>query len=253
MAQETTAYSSVHKALTLLEAFIPGNEEISALELSKTVGIHKSTTTRLLATLRDRGYLQQNPANKKFTLGFKIKELSESFENSFHSLLVEKSKPVIDQLRDGLGESIVLAIPVEDGVQIIYISEGTGPIRLHASIGTVNPYNTGAGGKLLLAFSTVDFQERIINSKLKQRTPNSLTDPQKLKTELARIVRQEYAVDREENHLGIRGIAVPIFDQKRKVIATLVVAGSAYNVSEEKIEFLAEKLKSAVTKISPIF
>ena len=65
MKTENTTYSSVHKALNLLEAFIPSNEEISAVKTSKLVGLNRSTTSRLLPTLRDRAYLDQNPTNKK--------------------------------------------------------------------------------------------------------------------------------------------------------------------------------------------
>jgi len=250
MKTENTAYSSVHKALSLIEAFIPLNEEISAVEMSKVVGLNRSTTSRLLATLRDRGYVDQNPTNKKFSLGLKIKELHQSFESSFHWRLVSRAKPLMDELRNRLQESILLGIPAEDGISVSHIAEGTGPLRLHSNTGTINPYNTGAGGKILLAFAATDFQERIIESRLQQRTPNSLTEPLKLKAELSRIVEQGYAVDREESHLGIRGLAVPVFDKSNQVIASLIVAGSTHTVSEEKTDFFLENLRSTAEEIS---
>lgn len=249
---DSTAYSSVHKALTLLEAFIPHNEEISALAMSKVAGIHKSTTTRLLATLRDRGFLDQNPTNKKFTLGFKIKELYQSYENSFHSHLIERAAPHMDELRDCLQDSIVLGIPSAKGIQIIHMAEGTRPLRLKSNIGTINPFNTSAGGKLLLAFSSTAFQSEILLSELEQRTPNSISDPQKLKAELSKIVKQGYSVDQEENNLGIRGLAVPIHDPSNTVIASLIVAGSSHTVSEDITEYLIEKLQGTAKKISTL-
>ena len=248
MKPENNAYSSVHKALSLLEAFITLPEETRAVEISRFVGINRSTTTRLLATLRDRGYLNQNPINKKFSLGLKIKEIYQSFESSSHWRLVTHAKPLMEELRNRLQESILLGIPTEDGISVCHISEGTRFLRLHSTTGTINPYNTGAGGKLLLAFSSLDFQEKILASKFQQRTPNSLIDPLKLKAELSRIVSQGFAVDREENHLGIQGLAVPIFDRNNKVKATLIVAGSAYTVSEDKIDYFLENLRHAAEK-----
>lgn len=250
MKPENTAYSSVHKALNLLEAFISLNEEISAVEMSKVVGQNRSTTSRLLSTLRDRGYLDQNPVNKKYSLGFKIKDIYQSFENSFHSRLVDRARPPMDELRNLLQESILLGIPAEDGTIVAHISEGTGPLRLNSDIGTMNPYSTGAGGKLLLAHSSPDFQKKILESRLPQRTPNSLTDPLKLKTELSTIAQQGYAVDREENHLGIRGVSVPVYDRNNQVMASLIVAGSSYTVSEDKTEYFLEKLRVTAEKIS---
>lgn len=250
MKPDITAYSSVHKALNLLEAFISLNEEISAVEMSRIVGLNRSTTSRLLATLRDRGYVDQNPINKKFSLGFKITEIHQSFENSFHCRLVDRAKPHMEELRNCLQESILLAIPSEDGVLVSHISEGTGPLRLFSDIGTMNPYNTGAGGKLLLAFSAPDFQKKILASKLQQLTPNSLSNPLKLKTELSAIVKQGYAVDREENNIGIRGLAVPIFDRRNQVIASLIVAGSSHTVSEDKTDYFLEKLRVTAERIS---
>jgi len=252
MKPESTAYSSVHKALNLLEAFIPLNEEISAVEMSKVVGLNRSTTSRLLATLRDRGYLDQNPSNKKFSLGFKIREINQSFENSFKGLLVDRAKPLMDDLRDRLTESIALIVPLEEGVLISHLSEGTGPLRLNSRIGSINPYNTGAGGKLLLAFSSPEFQNKILTSKLEQRTPNSLTDPQQLKDELLNIVKLGYAVDREENFLGIRGIAVPLFSSNKQVVASLLVAGSAHIVSKDRTTFFYEELRATAEKISAL-
>lgn len=250
MKPDSTAYSSVHKALTLLEAFIPDNEEISALEMSKAVGIHKSTTSRLLATLRDRGYLKQNPLNKKFTLGFKVKELDQALENTFDSRLVDFAKPFMDDLRNRLQESITLAIPADEGSFITHMSEGTGPLRLKAEIGTVNPYSTGAGGKVLLAFSPLDFQDKILRTDLPKCTSNSITDPVKLKAALSQIMQQGYAVDREENHLGIQAFAVPIAGQENKVIAALVVAGSSHTVCDDKVDYFIENLQDTAERIS---
>lgn len=226
------------------------NEEISTVEMSKLAGLNRSTASRLLATLRDRGYVDQNPVTKKFSLGFKVKEIYQSFENSFHWHLVARTKPLLDELRNRLQESILLGIPSENGILVSHISEGTGPIRLYSHIGTINPYNTGAGGKILLAFSSPDFQKRIFESKLQQRTPNSLTDPLKLKNELTKIAKQRYAVDREESYLGIRGFAVPIFDRNNHVIASLIVAGSAHTVSEDRTDYFLEKLRVTAEQIS---
>jgi len=250
---DATSYSSVHKALNLLEAFTTLNEEISAVEMSKVVGQNRSTTSRLLATLRDRGYVDQNPISKKFSLGFKITEIYQSFEESFHCRLVDRAKPLMEKLRNCLQESILIGIPSEDGIVVSHISEGTGPLRLYSNIGTINPYNTGAGGKLLLAFSSDDFQKRIFASKLQQRTPNSVSNPQILKTELSIIVKQGYAVDREESYLGIRGLAVPIFDRNSHVIASLIVAGSAHTVSKGKTDYFLEKLRGTAERISSSF
>lgn len=252
MKPGNTAYSSVHKALNLLEAFIPLNEEISALDMSRVVGLNRSTTSRLLATLRDRGFVDQNPMNKKFSLGLKINELHQSFESSVHWRLVARAKPLMDELRDSLEESILLGIPSKDGVFVSHIAEGTGPLRLNSNIGTMNPYHTGAGGKILLAFSSQDFQNKILESKLQQRTPNTLSKPVKLKTELSEIVQQGYAVDREENHLGIRGVAVPIFDRNNHVIASLIVAGSSHTVCEDRTKDFFEKLRTTAQKISSL-
>jgi IclR family pca regulon transcriptional regulator len=102
-----STHKAVEKALDILMAFTPHNQELGTIELSKRMGFHKSTVSRLLHVLCRKGFLHQNPDTKKFQLGPSAMTLGVAIKKSLETNLVHIAKPYIDRLREEFHETIL--------------------------------------------------------------------------------------------------------------------------------------------------
>ena len=102
--------SSTEKALKILLAFSPHNNEMGTLEISKKLGIHKSTVSRLLHLLAANDFLYQNPVSKKYMLGRAIAEMGNIVIKSLNTAIVGIAQPHLNELSNLVGESVALEV-----------------------------------------------------------------------------------------------------------------------------------------------
>jgi DNA-binding IclR family transcriptional regulator len=141
--------------------------------------------------------------------------------------------------------------------EIVYIDkleteQNTGGLKMASRVGSRNPAYSCAMGKMLLAYFPGDVLKRLIQeTKLIKRTNNTITEPGQLMEHLKIVKNQGYAVDDEENELGIRCIAAPIFDAKGNLVSAVSISGPAFRVTKRSIqETLKKEVKSAASEIS---
>ena len=250
MQLQKDTHRSLEKALELLLFFMPYNQEMGTLELSERSGFHKSTVSRLLHVLKSYGFLQQNPQTRKFTLGPSIVELGWAVNQSLNSHLIRIAIPYIDRLRNILGETVVLEVGAPKNTIIGYMAEGAGPIRIKETVGGRHWYHAAAGAKSILAFSTPEFRERILKEKMIRCTSHTLTDRKMLERELERIKQQGFSFDNEERNTGIRAFGCPLFNNEKRPVAAVVVAGSSQNITWDKRSRFVPKMKDTAAEIS---
>ncbi|TDT51031.1 IclR family transcriptional regulator [Fonticella tunisiensis] len=240
---------SVDRALQILECFSRENRELGVTEISKYLGLHKSTTFGLLSTLESRGYVEQNLDNGKYRLGLKLFELGNLVHEGLD--LRKQAYPFLKELVDKYQETVHLV--VNDRGEAVYIDkvEGPGAIRMYSQVGKRPPmYCTGVG-KAILAYMPDKEVDRILFEKgLRPFTPNTITDVDKLKAHLAEIREQGYSFDNEEIEIGLRCVAAPIKNHKGEVIAAISVAGPSTRMTWEKMNILAISVKEAAVNIS---
>jgi DNA-binding IclR family transcriptional regulator len=120
--------------------------------------------------------------------------------------------------------------------RVLYIDQVESPatLRVNAQVGTMNPLHCTALGKALLAFGDLE-----LPTTLESFTPHTLTDPTRLRKNLEQVRAQGYAVDDEEFDLGVRCIAVPVFDFRGKAAGSIGISGPATRVSPERLPGLA--------------
>jgi IclR family transcriptional regulator, KDG regulon repressor len=250
MQHKRETHRSLEKALEILLSFMPYNQEIGTLEVSEKTGFHKSTVSRLLHVLESFGFLQQNPRNKRFTLGPSIVDLGGAVNQSLNSHLIRAAIPYIDKLRNILGQTVVLEIGAPKNSIIGYMAEGEGPIRIKETVGGRHWYHAAAGAKSILAFSTKEFRESILQEKMIRCTPRTMTDQKKVEKELEKIRKRGFSFDNEERNIGIRAFGCPIFNREKKPVAAVVIAGSAQNITWSKRSQFVPRLKETAAEIS---
>jgi DNA-binding IclR family transcriptional regulator len=118
----------------------------------------------------------------------------------------------------------------------LYIDQVESPatLRVNAQVGTMNPMHCTALGKALLAFGDVESPAR-----LEAFTARTITEPERLRGHLDEIRRQGYAVDDEEFDLGVRCIAVPVFDYRGKVTGSIGISGPSTRITRARLPELA--------------
>src|SRR3972149_9353710 len=102
MQSSQNTHRSVERALTLLLSFTHGNPEKGIVELSKQLGFHASTVSRLVHVLTNYGLLRNDPWTKKYSLGKSAFDLGRAIYQSVRDQLVTIARPYIDELRDSL-------------------------------------------------------------------------------------------------------------------------------------------------------
>ena len=223
----TGTSQSLERGLAILSAFDSERPLIGVSELSRELSLSRSTAHRYIATLAQLGYLQQDPDSKRYRLGPKVLDLGFSAINSMD--VREISAPHLRRLSDETGHTVNLAIL--DGIDVVYIERcrtaqpGQRDIDLNLHVGARLPAYCTAMGKALLAFVSEDRREELIGRiDFVVRGPNTITDADAFRVELARIRAAGIAVNDEELAYGLRSIAAPIHAHSGEVLAALNLA-----------------------------
>lgn len=225
--------SSVATAIALLKAFSEHGDELGISTLAKRLGVAKSTVHRLAVTLVSEGMLEQNRDSGKYRLGIALFRLGALVRQRMD--VSNEAKSQLYDLRETTQESVHLAIL--DGVEIMYVYnlESTQAIRMRSDIGVRKPAYCTAEGQALLAFQPFEVIDAVIAAGLMARTPQTITDPDKLREELAAVRKRGCAIEDEESEVGMRAIAAPVRDDSGAVIAAVGVAGPASRLSKKTI------------------
>lgn len=228
---------SIGRALTLLEALGDCRAEIGIADLSKRVGLHVSTTHRILGTLIERGYARQNPETGRYALGAKALRLADSYLGQMD--LRRAARPVLERLSQETGETTNLVIL--DGREALYLdkAEGHQTLRIFSRIGHRAPLYCTAVGKILLAYRPKEEADALLGGgPLEALTKHTITSPGQLRRELDKVHDQGFALDREECEEETCCIAVPIHNARGRVEAALSISAPAVRLTSRRMEEL---------------
>ncbi len=226
---------SVSHALDILESFTRNEDELGVTSLSKKLGLHKNNVFRLLATLEHRGYIEQNHLTENYRLGPKTLQLGSIFIEQRECR--RQARPVLEGLMADSGETAVVA--VLRGNKVIYMDsvETDRTVRAVSRIGAMLPAYCTAVGKIQLAQLTAEDVERMYaESELLAVTPKTITSRAALAAELKKAMERGYALENEEAELEVSGIAAPVRDFSKKVIAAVGIVAPASRLTRERIE-----------------
>lgn len=247
-AKETPA-TAVERALGILEAIASGSDGLTNSEISRKLGIPKSTASYILHCLQRRGYLRRETEGGKYRLGLKVLDLSQGVLKGLD--LRELARPVLAALVHRVNLTAHLAI-LENG-EAVYIerAEAPGFIKMNTWVGRRMFVHSTSVGKVLVAWQSKDEVEAILTEHgMKKRTPKTISVAVKYLQELERVRAEGYAIDDEENSIGARCIAAPVFNAMGRVEAAVGVSGTIAMVNAETLPKIVEAVKDAARKIS---
>jgi DNA-binding IclR family transcriptional regulator len=232
---------SADKALAILSAFEEGREDLGVSELAIELGMHKSTVSRLLATLERRGLVRR--VGDRFAPGPELARLGGLAVRGI--TLVEAGRPTLERLAERTGETVNLA--VREGTRALNVLQVDADhfVGVTDWTGRSAPLHATANGKALLAFGLAHPAGRL--SRLTART---IVDRAELRADLERTRSSGFAVAVEELEVGLNAVAAPVFDAAGSCVAAVSVSGPAYRLPEPRLPAVGELCAEAAAEIS---
>jgi IclR family acetate operon transcriptional repressor len=223
------AVRSLERTFELLEHLADAGGEMALSELTEVSGLPMPTIYRLMRTLVNHGYVRQEPS-KRYALGPRLIRLGEGASR----LLGSWARPALTRLVDEVGETANMA--VLEGDEAVYVAQvpSRHSMRMFTEVGRrVQPHCTGVGKALLSQLPEPRVREILGRTGLEAHTPHTFTDLDVLLSELGRIREQGYAVDDEEQEIGVRCVAVPL--PGAPALTALSVSGPSARMTPETV------------------
>ncbi|HWK00499.1 MAG TPA: IclR family transcriptional regulator [Xanthobacteraceae bacterium] len=244
--------STSERALILLELIAHADEPPTLNELIRNGELPKATTHRFLSLLERLGFVHRTLDGKRYAVGQRLTSLS--IQAIRHSVQSAPRRAIMTALVNDVGETCNLTIL--DGLRLAYLDrvESDWPLQYRLNIGSHVPLHCTASGKLFLSLSPVSLRKSLYETgSLKKHTRYTITSPAALEKALAKIQKTEIGTDNEEFIEGMTAAAVPVYDGKGRICATVAVHGPASRLPFKTALALAPRLKKAASAIEQTF
>lgn len=235
---------SLDRAFAILETIADAGGVITLSQLASDTGLPLPTIHRLVRTLVDLGYVRQEPS-RQYSLGPRLIRLGETTSRR----LATWARPHLAEVVASLGESVNLAML--DGDQIVYVGQvmpSQNSMRMFTEVGRrVDPHTTAVGKAILANADEAQVRGLLGRTGMAGRTEHSLTTPDAFIAELGLTRERGYALDNEEQELGVRCVAVAVPGDSRLAIST---SGPLTRMNETMIERAVAPLRKAADAVA---
>ena len=239
---------SLQRAVAILRSFTEAEPELGVSELSRRLDLHKSTVSRMVATLQAEGLIDQNPETGKYRLGIGLVSLAGVALGRLNARAA--AQPYLADLVSISQETV--NVTVLDGRECVNIDRAASPqpIQYIGWIGRRSPLHCTASGKLILAHMTPDQRTAVLSNPLRPYTPQTITDFTKLTAQLEQICQQRYAIVHEEYEDGFSSVAAPLYGHQGDLLATIAISGPSFRLNDDVFKDYLPTLLTTCQKIS---
>jgi len=235
------------RAVRLLKLFTIERPEMSLAELSKSSGLNKTTTHRLLRALQSEGLIERNSVTAGYTLGAGLMALGVQALAS--SDLRRRVRPLLKSLANDIGETATLEVPVEDGMLILDEITGRHVVGAAGNVGTRWPLHATSTGKVILAFDENGLAR--LSEPLIALTPKTLVRTDCFQPEFIDIRRRGYAVTVDELEDGFTAIATVIRGALGDVQGAISIGGPTQRLTPTRRAEIGASLCKVAQRLSP--
>ncbi len=241
--------SAALRALSILETVASSSAPMTATEINHVLGLPKPTIHRLCLMLETEGYLQPRLDGRGYLPGKRLSTLAIGvFSNNDHWR--SERHAILQHLSSDLGETCNISIP--DGSEMVYFDrvETHWPLRIQLDKNDRVPMYCTASGKLFLNHLPRTKRTRLISKlSFEQYTPNTITQPDRLKDELNRLADEDIGIDNEEFIQGMVAVAVPLQDKEGHFYGALAVHAPTARMNIEQACDCLPRLREAATEL----
>jgi DNA-binding IclR family transcriptional regulator len=247
VSREELPVRSVQRALELLSVVAHG-EEMPLAQLAEATSLAPSTAHRLLTTLVDLGFVQQD-TTRRYGPGHRLLGLVSAAEQRVAALRAA-ALPHMTALAKACGETAHLTIL--DGFEVVFVDQvlGPGTIRMEVKVGRRMYAHVTAAGKALLAWQSEAYVGSLLDTGLQRFTPQTITDPDDVRRELTQVRRRGWATESEEHEPGAACVAAPILGATGPPLASLSISGPTSRLRPREMASLGARIREAADRIA---
>ena len=248
-AERSTVIQSLQRGLEILEHMAARGGEITVSEAARRLGVDRSTSSRLLATLDGAGFVVRNPETQRYHLGSKLLVLSKALLDTLN--VAEAGRVDVRALGERTGEAAHLAILVARDAVFVDHVDGREALTINASVGDRDPlYCTAIGRALLMGMSDAEIRELLRGTEMAAFTRNTTTSMARLLEAVADSRLRGYTADDEERHAGVQCVAAPVRDHRGHVVASIGISAPRARFARVGEESLAAAVTDAAAALS---
>lgn len=243
----TQSVPALERALKILECLAKSQHGITHSQLTRRLQLPRSSCHALLLTFERCGYMERDANTGRYRLGFKLYTLAK---NSLSGIrLRDQAAPILHQLMRETGLTVHLAVFVENEAVLIDRIESPGTPNIAMWVGKRIGLHCTALGKALIAHLPEDkVNELVLKQGLLRHNENTIASTKKLRLACEAVRQLGYAIEDEEEEIGIRSIGVPILDRRGHAVASISISGSTPQI--ENISGLARQVRKAAVTLS---
>jgi DNA-binding IclR family transcriptional regulator len=243
------APSVLKRIVAILDCFTLDQTQLGVREVARMAELTTSTAGRLMSEMKEIGLLQQDSANRTYSLGTKILAWSGVYLSSLDLRTI--ALPIMGDLRRTTSETITLYLLDNNERLCVERMESYHNVRMVSRVGHRLPLYAGSAGKAILAFLPDQRAEEILRTTdMKPYTPHTFIDRDALRTELIRIRRQGYAESHGEWVAEASGVAAPILGQDGEVLGAISISGPGSRFTPQAVEQYAAEVLKATAQLS---
>lgn len=240
---------NLERSLDILDLLSNNPHGLNISEISIRLNFPRNSVFRIVSTLFNFGYLEKDDDQKSYKLSLKL--LTVGMRALSDPTLVEKSLPIMQELRNKYKETVPLGV-LRDGQGVI-IEEvvGTHLFRYVLEPGKIFNLHTAAPAKAIMAYLPDD-EKKIIFKKMTFTvfTKRTITSKEKLQKYLKQVRINGYAVDHAEEVEGMHCIGAPIFNRHGYPVAAIWITGPSMRIVEEDFQNIGKDIRKYADKIS---
>lgn len=248
MPKAESASRAINRLCDILNSFTERETVLTLTEISRHIGLPKSTTHRFLEALVSQGLLYSENG-RGYRLGHQLIHWGVLAQASID--LRNLALPVLRSLMESTGETAILSMRFGNIATWVEMIESRHPVRLALRVGERLQLHAGASSKVLWAFLPETEIEKLMSQvELTPLERNTITDPERLRRELAAIREHGYATSFEETDRGAMGIAAPVYDHTGHAVAGIGIAAPVTRVPPDQAPEIARHVLAAGRTLS---
>jgi len=250
-APGTQSVPALEKALQILQMLATSRSGLSLQEIVQRTGLPRSSVHCILVTLQRQDFLYRNESTSRYMFGLKLFSLANMALSGLR--LRDQAAPFLYSLMHQTQLTVHLAILERNEALLVAKVDAPGIVRLATWLGKrMELHCTGLGKALMCHWDEERIDAVIAEHGLPRHNDNTIASVKRLKQDLSKAADRGYAVDDEEDEIGLRCIGVPVFDHTGSVVAAVSVAGTTSQITGENVNDLAGRVMGAAGALSQV-
>ena len=238
--------SVVHNVIDVLRCFSSEYPLVGVTEIADRVGLHKSSVSRLLTTLEAEGWVEQDSITRRYQLGLGLIAIAGPLLANLNVRQV--AYPYLQELAETTKETAVLAV-WQGSVAVTVEQIASDRTIKHTSPLGARYASTGSASVQVFLAEMSDEQVTTLLDEGTIELQHGWTRA-KLRKRLEAVRKQGYATNLQETFDDEVGIAAPVYDHRREVVAAVLIAAPSYRSDEQTTQALIDQCVATAAKIS---